>query len=475
MTSQLQGLPAKHSKRDHAWASPSMAYIWAGTLDKPGCPGALALANQMPSGLSGAAADEGTRAHELLELCLSQHCYDVRQTVLAPIYPVEMLNGVNVALKMVSDIRQRCPQVRVLLESEAYINELYWGHVDIVIYDPVTYDLWVIDFKYGKNVVDVQGNSQLLSYVLGVINQFPKVNTIWTCIVQPRRYDNGNPLQWAPVSHLELERWRNQTQTALAESKSSTPVYRPSYSRCRYCKGAPLCPAVVSPANIVPPNVGLAAAVRKKPGQERQERPLVDRVSGATITADQVSKSNLEAVGVALSGLPVLEAYIKNIKEISNELSLKYKLDIPGHKLVYKKGTIAWNADADTICKKLWDLGHISPAVVTPPKLIAITTAKDLLNVALQEWRDKETAAASVAFKNLEPDAREAAEKALKKRLDETVTQAQMQFAMLTTRAESQDIELVPASDERPSIQEISDKKSGFDKTVFIPVTLPAY
>lgn len=236
-----------------------------------------------------------------------------------------------------------------------------------------------------------------------------------------------------------------------------------------------MCPAVVSPANIVPPNVGLAAAVRKKPGQERQERPLMDRVSGATITADQVSKSNLEAVGVALSGLPVLEAYIKNIKEISNELSLKYKLDIPGHKLVYKKGTIEWNADPDAICKKLWDLGHISPALVTPPKLIAITTAKGYLAAALQEWRDKETAAAAVAFKNLEPDAREAAEKALKKRLDETVTQAQMQFAMLTTRAESQDIELVPASDERPSIQEISDKKSGFDKTVFIPVTLPAY
>lgn len=116
------------------------------------------------------------------------------------------------------------------------------GTCDTLIIDDIGKVLHIIDLKYGKGVkVDVENNTQLLLYTLGVINDLQflyDIEQITLHIVQPR-IDN---FQHQDLTIKELEPWKEffieKSQAALAINAPRIPNQR----WCKFCKAKTICP-----------------------------------------------------------------------------------------------------------------------------------------------------------------------------------------------------------------------------------------
>lgn len=306
----------------HALLAPSGAHRWMP------CPGSLALEATQPESTS-AAADEGTRAHELAEAILK-----AGDGWTPP--------G-DVDLDMLDYVLQYTDAVRAMAEgNELFVEErIDFSHVVGVENSFGTSDAVVIagtelqihDLKYGRGVrVFAEHNEQLQIYALGALEQFSLLadfETVRLVIHQPRL---NHVSEWV-LSVDELQAFGSEVQIAAAaaivdyniaqcDGVDSLPPseFTPGEKQCRFCRGAAVCAARAQHHlnTIADDFVDL-------------DQPLLPQLDNppARLSNEQLA----EVYGL----LETIESWCKTVRtRVNNELAAGHS--VPGYKLVEGNG-----------------------------------------------------------------------------------------------------------------------------------------
>jgi len=182
----------------HALLGASSAHRWLA------CPPSARLEATKPDSTS-EAAEEGTLAHELVELKLKRFLAGRKTGKATPkiknheLYRQVMEEYtdeyVNYVLELFAAVQSTCPDALLISERRVDFSDVVpggFGTTDtIIIADSVMH---VIDFKYGKKIlVEAIGNPQLRLYGWGAYQEFGDIydiDTVVVHIVQPRRDHN---------------------------------------------------------------------------------------------------------------------------------------------------------------------------------------------------------------------------------------------------------------------------------------------
>lgn len=298
-----------------------------------------------------AAAEEGTKAHELCELKLcravweldgmtgkklsalpkiernaypgiNQYRFNSLRKQLGEI-PEEMTQAADtycdVVLSKLCAARAADPSAEIFIEQK--LDYSHWvpdgfGTGDCIIISDAVIE--VIDFKYGKGVlVDACGNPQLRLYALGAYSKFAplcRIRNVRYTIVQPRM----NNLSEETIPVEELLAWAEFEVKPKAELAHKGQGEYVTGEHCRWCPAKAICSKRVSEA-LQAFGYGFA-----QPGT----------------LPDEMLPGILETLDVA-------ESWIKDIRAYAEQKMLS-GAPIHGWKLVHgKRPNRAWKSDED--------------------------------------------------------------------------------------------------------------------------------
>lgn len=245
--------------KQHAWRSPSKGELWVN------CPGALEFikANQsridaLGRAESSEAAAQGTLAHEYAE-----------HLILSSFHPDESGRRIH-SEKAVALRSQIKPDI--LRNAELYAK---WAQEYLLVaphggawglelsaslwYEPEskgTADFWsiedgelltVVDYKSGRNPVEVENNIQIAIYLIAIYDAVkvfnPKLKRFRAGVLQP--FSDPEPKFWE-FDTGTLEHIRGMISAAAREVEEPFLGYHTltvTPKGCRYCPAKPICPA----------------------------------------------------------------------------------------------------------------------------------------------------------------------------------------------------------------------------------------
>lgn len=197
---------------------------------------------------SGAAAAEGTAAHELSEHKLRKALKMRSKKPVSPFDSDEMdsyTDGyVEFILEIIEQAKQSCNDPLVLIEQRLdftkYVPDGFGTGDSLIIADGT---LHIIDFKYGQGVlVNAEDNPQMKLYALGALELFDgiyDINTVAMTIYQPRR-ENVSTIT---VFKESLYQWAEEILKPIAElAFAGDGQYCPG-EWCQFCRAAVKCRA----------------------------------------------------------------------------------------------------------------------------------------------------------------------------------------------------------------------------------------
>lgn len=225
---------AGHSQRKHSKFSASGSERWHN------CPGSVELSEGLPD-KSSPWAEEGTRAHELLEATLKSF---MGLTIKLPVgATVEMATHARSAANFILNIAAKGSQ-EILIETRIsleFIHKDMFGTFDGAVIDHFG-TLHVFDYKYGAGYfVSPKENLQMIFYGLGLAHRyhynFKKVR-LW--IIQPRVKGYDGPLFW-DLSISDLKVYEGVFRTAVERVERFPKTYQEG-QWCHWCKAKSICP-----------------------------------------------------------------------------------------------------------------------------------------------------------------------------------------------------------------------------------------
>lgn len=336
----------------HAILSASSAHRWLT------CTASALLEQEFPDSSSEAAA-EGTLAHEMCELKVSNAL--VKKTVKATftrkmnalrkheLYQLEMEGYTDAYLDYVFGVYtafDEAPYIAVEkhVDFSAYVPEGFGTCDCVMIYGN---EMDIIDFKYGKGVpVSAENNPQLRLYALGALLEYSMlwgIETITMHIVQPRL----NSISTEILTKDELLLWADEVRVTAAEALIGNGVFRPSEEACRFCRAKATCRARAEK------NLELAQHDFKKP-------PVL---------------SDLE-VGQILEKAQDLKAWASDLEEYALKTLLAGG-SIPGYKAVEGRSNRAF-ADQDKAFEVLM-AGGVEEALLYERKPLTLAKVEKLV------------------------------------------------------------------------------------------------
>lgn len=331
------------------------------------CPGSIRLSQGIPS-KSSKFADEGTAAHALQEYCLRKEIdaidmlgcdfpYEDHGEDKSVVVTQEMADSIQGVLYAIHGEMTQDRNAVLLVEERFHLHQLHpdlFGTGDVAIWFPAARKLQVRDLKYGAGVAveiedeDGEANVQLEGYALGALLKFPEWKPVEVEIVidQPRAFhaDGATRRKTLPVSYFvdmaaDLVDEVRRTEEATAAygkiykgTEVSHQAWQDTYLKqgdhCRWCPAAPVCPKL------------------KNKAQELAKQVFAP-LAGNDLGYDP------KALAETLDWLPILEAWIKNVREFSYSEAEKGH-DIPDYKLVEKAAKAKWREGvAAELAKKL--------------------------------------------------------------------------------------------------------------------------
>lgn len=249
----------------HALLGPSSRYRW----NRHACPGSAKLEAQYED-KGNVYSREGTFYHTIGEQALDA-CLDAIDWAMLPVAAAiaggeeappteEGLEAVQVYIDYVNGVLDE-EAGWLWLEQRVEIDTEHWGTADVIIYQPLSKTLHVIDYKHGSGVfVPVVNNKQAMSYAVGAAKRLrdlaeagelmldgqpvePEINEVMLTIVQPRNTGaDDEPVRSWRADGSDLEEWAEDIhQDVLAALDPDAPVLPGKW--CRFCKAERDCPA----------------------------------------------------------------------------------------------------------------------------------------------------------------------------------------------------------------------------------------
>jgi RecB family exonuclease len=319
---------------EHHPMGPSAAERWMV------CPASVRDTAWMPEESSDAAI-EGTAAHTLAEIALSENI----DTDAVDGYDDEMREYVQ---KYVQYVRDVAGHNKIFVEKRLDLSSIMprgRGTADAIVIDPETDTLHIIDLKYGKGIeVSAENNKQLQIYAIGALEKVEKqfhISNIALHIIQPRL---GNYSKWE-ISKPDLMVFKEAATVAANLCLQDDSPYNPDDKACQWCKAKGTCKALYNHSLEV---VG------------RDFNPLAP----AEMTKEQLLLV-IENKSLIEKWLRAVEAHVYS--------DIDHGAEYPGYKLVEGRTVRKWSNDAsDKLIQLLGDEAY-------EKKLIGITQAEKLI------------------------------------------------------------------------------------------------
>lgn len=336
-----------HKDRGHARLSPSGSERWLN------CPGSVHKEVNYEN-TSSKYAIEGTCAHELAEICLTDRDLDidsfVGKTIDGYIVDDEMVKYVGDFINYVKSIENE--NTETLLETRVDFSKWVvdgFGTTDVTIIDNKTKAVHIIDLKYGKGIsVDAFDNTQLQMYALGVYDSLNNKEEFKNAILhvgQPRT--NNYSIFEMTIDELLKRGGYFKDQSKFALSNIGTDIFQPTDKGCRWCKHFINCGAV---AGLI----------------------LNTLFKGDFMNIRDYEDLNFEQKYILMKNKSIVEKMLKAIyNEFENTLLNGEKVE--GFKLVEGTKRTTWKEDAEEQLQMLYGNDVIKQS------LISVTDAKKVL------------------------------------------------------------------------------------------------
>jgi hypothetical protein len=298
---------------------------------------------------SSAAAEEGTQAHELLE----DHLAGRKNLADQP--NSEMVDHLwGCADWIQSQVEKRdgvlhC-EVRVDFGEKFGFVDLT-GTSDIVIVSEDS--ILIADLKYGFGQVEVQNNTQLLTYLVGAVHLFGPRPNYEIAVLQPRGHHPDGPIRTCYVTPEELTEFEDSLNRAITLNYNNGQLVVGDHCR-HYCPALGVCPAVAK-ASI--------------------ERFKMTPIDDPGIDLDSVARE----LPLIKSWLTAIEAKLLENLEAGSEYS--------NVKLVPKRATRKWSEDVDIvdILTNFASLDVVAPRVPLSPSQAEKVLGKSTFRKSLAE------------------------------------------------------------------------------------------
>lgn len=336
-----------HTERHHSELGGSSASRWSI------CSGSVFLTRTLPPQPTSDAAAEGTKAHELAEVCLRDFLDhklngtdpDINFALMSASFESEMIEAAEGFRDAV--------WVKVLEESitgKAFgLEERF--HFDENLDMGGLVDFWcvyiddrgrrvgvIVDFKYGYSPVEVKKNGQLAFYATALRNYVRKhdkdLDLVRTVIYQPR-VPHREAYQEVHLTQKQLDTWAKKFTTAAHKIYVKQKASYKTGEHCRFCPAQAICP---------------------KYGKE-----LSAKADLAIVDVDHISLPKAEGlsdeqlVNIVLYA-PKIESFLKSCKAYAiNKYMMGNKL--PGVKVVLGSTRRKWKPNETEIAAEFEAIG----------------------------------------------------------------------------------------------------------------------
>ena len=338
--------PKQHTEVKHVDAGPSAASRWIE------CPASVTLTRGVERKAS-VYSREGSAAHAVAELMIAGKDIPVfieieGEEVLINEEMIEHAQSyANYAEMLRADSDVFGIERRVSLDwyyDPEPMPEPVAGTADLLSYSAARRELTVVDFKYGR--VDVEPTSpQLLIYALGALDLIGEMPLkIKLVIVQPRSLTE--PVKSHVMLLSELTRWaKDVLEPAIKRIGAGDTTEKPG-DHCKFCVRMAECHALHSRALET-------AQMTFKPEPPAPQELTPEQISSIMDQAELIS------------------AWISKVRLHAEEL-LKNGAEVPGWKLVAKRGIRKWKEEAVAEAKfsdMLGDDAFEPPALLSPAQM----------------------------------------------------------------------------------------------------------
>lgn len=287
-------------------------------------------------------AAEGTAAHKLAESALSHSVSPKKflgQTIETRggnfVVTEEMVDAVELYIKAVYGAASG-KDVLLWIERRFNLDVLdppapMFGTGDAVTYAPTEKLLTVIDLKYGRGViVQVEDNPQEMYYGLGALldieKEFPEydIEKIKLVIVQPRAEHPDGVVRSVVIDYADLIAFAVVLlNKARATQDPNAPLTPGDW--CRWCKAAPVCPALQEQAMAVAKREFSELPMNLPPAPEKLSiTELVTVLDNADLLVDWIKSVRSHVMGI-----------------------LEHGGEVPGYKAVPKRAMRKWVDEQD--------------------------------------------------------------------------------------------------------------------------------
>ncbi len=345
------------------------------------------------------AAEEGTAAHELLEVCLVNikpaDAYLNEVFNKCPGYPdgfvadEEMVGYVQDTLDIIKYELDRMleddPDTVIYSERRVDPGRLFgrtdcWGTADVTLVN--SEEIQVIDFKYGRGIfVPIDDKKQTILYLLGAIADLPveammKLRRLKHAIIQPRFPEReGDIYRSQDIEVWEMPGWVESFRVTAAATDELIPGILPGEEQCRWCDGKAHCQAYA--VDSVAAMFGAPAVIESSALEEHA-------------MADPNDLTPAQVIAVLDNGDYIL-ALIKAVRASVTKQLLDGMADPAlqaAYKLVKGLGNASWTMSDEEIAKKLKNM-KIPKADTVNEKLKSPTQIRKIAKSHLSEQRQK--------------------------------------------------------------------------------------
>ena len=347
---------------DHSVYGPSSAHRWLN------CPGSIQAEKDIPDVTSEFAA-EGTDAHELAEICLTQ-----KRTARNFIGKTPLINKERIIdAEMADYVQQYVDYINSLGGVQEYEQEVSYdewvpggfGTADAIAVKPSVLD--VADLKYGKGVqVDAENNPQGMLYALGALTErdsFQKFEKVIIHIVQPRL----NHISTWETTPKDLYKFGEYAKDRAALCLNPDAPRVPGEKQCQWCRAKATCPAL----------------------QAQTEHALMVEFKDLTATPlKEPAELTDQDIRFILTHKSMIEKWLKAVeKHVMGKFESGQSF--PGYKVVAGRSNRKWadEKEAEKLLKKLLGQKAYSKKLLTAPaaeKALGKEKKKEIQNLIVK-------------------------------------------------------------------------------------------